>query len=60
MFRLYCTTGIVCGFLVGFWWSVKISWRMGILEEQDGGVVGVFWSLPPSGPLSIINAHFRL
>ena len=30
------------------------SWRMG---EQD---VGVFWPLPPSPALSILNVHFRL
>ena len=30
-----------CGLLVGFRWSVKISWRMGFLEEQDGAVVCV-------------------
>ena len=38
--------------------SVKISWRMGLFEEQDGTVVGVFW--PLSGPLSILIAHFWL
>ena len=53
--RLYCTIGIVCGLLVGFRQSVKISWWMGILEEQDGAVVGVFWPRPASGPLSIIK-----
>ena len=48
------------GLLVGFWWSVEISWRMGLLEEQDSDVVGVF--LPPlSGPASSpLNTHFRL
>ena len=44
--RLYCIIGIVCRLLVGFRWLVKISWRMGLLEEQDGVVVGV----PASGP----------
>ena len=37
--------------------------RMGLLEEQDGSVVGVFWPLTSgqaSSPLSILNAHFRL
>ena len=37
--------------------------RMGLLEEQNGAVVGVFWPLPSSpasSPLSILNAHFRL
>ena len=24
---------------------VKYSWRMGLLEEQEGAVVGVFWPL---------------
>ena len=44
---------------VDFRWAVKISWRMGVFEQQDGAVVGV--SLPlASGPLSMLNAHFRL
>ena len=30
------------GLPLGFRWSVEISWRMGLLEEQDGAVVGVF------------------
>ena len=46
------TIGIVCGLPVGFQWSVKISWQMGLLEEQDGTVVGVFWLLL-SGPLPV-------
>ena len=29
------------GLLVGLQWSVKISWRMSVLEEEDGAVVGV-------------------
>ena len=56
--RLCCTNDVVCGLPVGFQWSVEISWRMGLLEEH--GVVGVFWPLPSSSPLSILNAHFRL
>ena len=42
--------GIVCGLSVGFLWSVEIFWRMSLLEEQDGAVVGVFLLLP-SGPV---------
>ena len=38
--RLCC---ILLALFVDFWWSVKISWRMGLLEEQDGAVMGVFW-----------------
>ena len=34
---------------VDFRWSVEISWRMVLLEEQDGAVVGVFW--PFSSPV---------
>ena len=58
---------------VSLWWdmlfgihclwvcSVKISWRMGgVLEEQDGDVVGVSWPGPVSSQLSRLNAHFRL
>ena len=37
---LISSIGIVCRLLVGFQWSVKISWRMGLLKEQDGAVVG--------------------
>ena len=44
--RLCCVSGNVCGVPVGFWWSVKFSLRMGILEEWDGVVLGVSWSLP--------------
>ena len=36
--RLCCIIGIVCGLPVGFRWSVEISWRMGLLKEQDGAV----------------------
>ena len=44
------------GVVLYYWqWSVEISWTMGLLEEWDGAVVGVFRPLP-SGPLS---AHFR-
>ena len=56
--RLCCTIGIVCGLLVGYQWSVEISWRMGLLAEEDGAV---FWPLPSglaSSPLSILDAHF--
>ena len=31
-----------------------ISWRMGLLEEQDGAVMGLFLPLPDSSPLSIL------
>ena len=56
--RLCCTIGIVCGLPVGFRWSVEISFRTGLLKEQDGAVVGVFWplsSVPASGPLSVLK-----
>ena len=39
--RLCCGSGIVYGLPV----VVKIYWRMGLLEERDGAVVGVFWSI---------------
>ena len=39
--QMCCTIGIV-----DFRWSVKNSWRMGLVEEQDGTIVGVFWTLP--------------
>ena len=31
-----------------------------VLEQQDGAVVGVSWPLLASGPLIVLNAHFRL
>ena len=37
-------------FPVGFRWSVKLSWRMGLLEEQDSAVVGGS-SLPAQLPV---------
>ena len=48
----WCWPGcaVLLALFVGFQWLVKISWRMGLLEEQNGTVVGVFWPLPPSGP----------
>ena len=54
---------VLVALFVDFQWLVKISWRTGVLEEEDGVVVGVFWpfpSSPASDPLSILNAHFRL
>ena len=51
--------GIVCGLLEDFQWPVNTSLRKGILEAQDGVVVGVVCPLP-SGPLRTLNEHFRL
>ena len=51
------TIGIVSGLPLGFRWSVEISWRMGLFEEQDGAFVGVFLPLPSGsayGPLSML------
>ena len=39
------SSGIVCGLPVGFWLSVNILLRMGVLKKQDSAVVGV--SCPP-------------
>ena len=36
-----CVSGNVCGFAVGFWWSVKFLLSLGVREEQDGGVLSV-------------------
>ena len=58
-----CICGIVCALLVDFRWSVKISLRRGVPEEQDVAVVGVPWPLPfsqASGPLGVLIAHFQL
>ena len=35
-------------------WSVKISLKMGVLEEKDGAVVSVSWPLP-SG---LVSSHW--
>ena len=51
-------TVVLLALFVDFQWSGKISWRMGLLEEQDGAVVGVFLSLT-SGPASGVY-YFRL
>ena len=54
----------VCGFcgIVNFWWPISTLLEMGVLEAQDGAVVGVFRLLPSglaSGPLRILNNHFQ-
>ena len=43
---LVLTIGIVCGLPVGLWWLVEIPLRMGLLEEEDGAVVGMLLPLP--------------
>ena len=56
-------SGIVCGLMVSFQWSVNISLTMCVLEKQDGADVGVLWphsSCLAFSPLSILNAHFWL
>ena len=61
--NLCCVSGHVCGISVGFHWSVKVSLRIGVLEEQDGVVLGVSWPLPAdlaSYHWSTSNKHFRL
>ena len=50
--RLCCTSGIVCGLLVGFCQNF-----LDVLE-QDGEVVVVFWPIFRS--IEYINAHFLL
>ena len=56
-----CALGITeaCGLPVDFWWPINTLLRMGVLETQDGGVVGVICPLSASGPLRILNEHFR-
>ena len=48
--------------LVGFrWTSSGQSTERGVLEAQDGVVMGVVWPLSSglaSGPLTILNEHF--
>ena len=55
---IVCLLVLTMLLFVDFQLSVKFSWRMGLLEEQEGAVVGVFWPLP-SDPASL-NAHFQL
>ena len=43
-----CFFGIACGLPVDFQWPVNTRLRMGVLEAQDGVVVGVVWPLPSS------------
>ena len=52
MVCLFGAVEAVFGLQVGFRWSVKISWRMGILaiEQPDGVVVSVSCPLL-SGPV---------
>ena len=63
MWKLCGFCGIAYGLPVDFWWPVNISLRMGVLEAQDGVVVGVVCPLPSglaSGLLRILNKHFQL
>ena len=41
-----CNIGTVSELLVGFWWSVKISWIMDVLDQDDGAVVGASLRFP--------------
>ena len=36
---------VLLALFVDFQWLVKFSWRMDLLEEQHGVVVGVLWPL---------------
>ena len=63
LWKLCGFCGIVCGLPVDFRWPVDTLLEMGVLEAQDGAVVGVVRLLPSglaSGPLRILNEHFRL
>ena len=54
--------GNACGLPMDFQWPAN-TLRMMVLEAQDGVVMGVVWPLPSSlasGPLRILNEHFRL
>ena len=56
-------TGIVCGLPVDFRWPVYTWLRVGVLEAQDGGAVGVAWPFPSSlasSPLRAFIEHFLL
>ena len=52
----WCCAVTLALFVVGFWWSVKMEWA-------STGWCCCRYALAPSfrsGPLSILNAHFRL
>ena len=54
---------VFVGLFVDFQWPVNTLLEMGVLEAQGGAVVGVVRLLPSglaSGPLKILNEHFRL
>ena len=54
---------MLCVYPVDFWWPVNTRLRMGVLEAQDGGAVGVAWPFPSglaSGPLRALIEHFQL
>ena len=57
----HCWCWLGCAVLLvlflDFLWSVQISWKMGFLEEYDGGVVGVSWPLPSSLHTSGSSCH---
>ena len=63
MWKLCGFCGIVYGLPVDFRWPVNTLLEMGVLEAQDGAVVGVVRLLSSglaSGPLRILNEHFWL
>ena len=52
-----------CGLLVDFRWPVNTLLEMGVLEAEDGAIVGVVRLLLSglaSGPLRILSEHFWL
>ena len=54
---------VLVGLFVSFRWPVNTWLRVGVLEAQDGGAVGVAWPFPSgiaSGPLRAFIEHFRL
>ena len=61
--KLCVLIGIDCGLPVDIRWPVGARLRMLVLEAQGGAVLGMAWPLPSgsaSGPLRILNEHFRL
>ena len=63
LWKLCGCCGIVCGLPVDSQWPVNTRLGMGVLEAQDGDVLGVDRLLPfglSSGPIRILNEHFQL
>ena len=51
---------VLVAMFVDFLQAVKFSLRIGILEEQDGVLLGVFWPLPSGLASGASSEHLQL